>query len=342
MKNVKRYAVWVILSLFLQMSMYFYLDKFFFVNETSFKIKKVEDTKQKIKVVKNIKIPENSKNLTISYDGKYTSYFEEGNLKVINTQSAEEKVIPFEKGLNVSFCKWLPDRDRMFIAEKKVNKDSSIIKFSYYDVKTKEKTEIRDVFINLKDIKAEVQNMEFSTLTNVIYIKTGRMGNVSTIYRIDVMESMEKITSGLIGNMKIMTRDDKMLYEDKTNSRIRVSGLDKSVKITGVDKLALISIDKEGNIYVGQIDQGKIIKIFSGNLDLKTDSWKIIQLKSPVEIKNIFVSEEGKTYVNDNLKGTVTNITSNQETSYNGSFLEMNNNVISSLQDNLLFQTKIK
>ena len=342
MKSIKRYSVWVILSLFLQMSTYFYLDKFFFVNETSFKTKKIEVAQKTTKSVENIKIAENPKNLTISYDGKYTSYFESGTLKIINTQTAEEKVIPFEQGLTVSFCKWLPDRDRMFIAEKKVNEGVSIIKFSYYDVKTKEKTEVRDVSINLKDSKAEVQNMEFSTLTNVIYIKTGRKGNVSSIYRINVMATMEKVTTGLIGNIKIMTRDDKMLYEDTRYSQIRVSGLDKSVKIKGVDNLALLSIDKEDNVYVGQLQQGKIIKIFSGTLEKNADTWKITELKDPVQTKDIFVSLEGKIYVNDNLKGIVTDITSSQENSYKGIFLEMNNNVISSVQGNLLFETIIK
>jgi hypothetical protein len=230
----------------------------------------------------------------------------------------------------------------MFIAEKKVNKDSSIIKFSYYDVKTKEKTEVRDVFINLKDAKMEVQNIEFSTLTNVIYVKTGRKGNVSSIYRIDIMGSMEKVISGLIDNIKIMTRDDKMLYEDNRYSQIKVAGSDKTVRIKGVDKLALLSIDKESNIYVGQIEQGKIVKIFSGTLEENTDTWKISELKNPVERKDIFISLEGRKYVNDNLRGVVTDITSNQETSYKGKFLEMNNNVIGSVQGNLLFQTKIK
>lgn len=322
--------------------MYYYLDKFFFVNETSFKTKKIENTQKVTKSVENIKIPKNPMNLAISYDGKYTSYFEAGNLKVINTQTAEEKAIPFEQGLTVSFCKWLPDRDRMFIAEKKVNKDGSIIKFSYYDVKTKEKTEVRDVSINLKDSKSEVLNMEFSTLTNVIYIKTGRKGNVSSIYRINVMATMEKITTGLIGNIKIMTRDDKMFYEDTRYSQIRIAGLDKSVKIKGIDNLALLSIDKEDNIYVGQIDKGKIIKIFFGTLNQSTDAWKIIELKDPAQTKDIFISLEGKIYVNDNLKGVVTDITSSQENFYKGIYLEMNNNVISSVQGNLLFETIIK
>lgn len=342
MKSIKRYSIWIVVSLVLQMSLYLYLDKFFFVNETSFKTKKIEEVKKVTKVVENIKIPEKSTNLTLSYDGKYASYFEGGSLKVINTQTAEEKAIPFEQGLSVSFCKWLPDRDRMFIAEKKVDKDTSSIKFSYYDVKTKEKTVLRDVSINLRDVKADVQNMEFSTLTNVIYVKVGRKGNASSIYRINVMESMEKVTTGLIGNIKIMTREDKMLYEDIRFSQIKTAGSDKVFKIKDANKLSLISIDKEDNVYVGQIEQGKIVKIFYGALSQNTDTWKVTELKEPTEIKDIFVSLEGRTYVNDNLRGIVTDITSSKETSYIGSFLEMNNNVICSLQGNVLLQTTIK
>ena len=122
MKSIKKYAVWIMLSLFLQMSMYFYLDKYFFVNETSFTMKKIETTQNTTKLIENIKIPKKSENLTLSYDGKYASYLEAGNLKVINIQTSEEKDIPLEQGVKVSFYKWLPDRDRMFIAEKEVER----------------------------------------------------------------------------------------------------------------------------------------------------------------------------------------------------------------------------
>jgi len=342
MKSIKKYVVWIMLSLFLQMSMYFYLDKYFFVNETVFTSKKIDNTQNTTKLIENTKIPEKSEDLTLSYDGKYASYIEAGKLKIINLQTAEEEVIPFAQGVNISFYKWLPDRDRMFIAEKEVDKDSPIIKFSYYDVKTNDNTQLSNVFINLNDANDEVENMELSTLTNVIYIKIGQKGYISSVYRINVMGSIEEVASGFIGNIKIMTTVDKMLYEDISDSQIKVAGLDQTVNIRGVANLALISIDNEDNVYVGQVEQNKIVKIFSGTLDENTDSWKITVLKNPVERKNLFVSLEGRIYVNDSLSRTVKDITSNQETSYKGSFLEIDNNIISSIKNNLLFETTIK
>ncbi|ABK62414.1 hypothetical protein [Clostridium novyi] len=70
--------------------------------------------------------------------------------------------------------------------------------------------------------------------------------------------------------------------------------------------------------------------------------WDRIALDKSVDKKDIFISREGKIYINDNLKGIVIELGSNTEIKYKGTFLQMYDGGIASISDGKLVETLLK
>lgn len=350
MKHLKKILIWAMISLVIQFAGLFYLDKFYFVNETNFKEKKVDVAAKKKPAKIDIKIPEKAANISTSYDGKYLAYFDGETLKVLNTENAEEKKVELGDSAKVSYYKWLPDVNSIIIAEKYTSNKGNYIMLTNYDVAKNKKKDIKDErngesgHIVLPDKTSEVEDIELSTLTNIIYVKIGHKGGKNSIYSINVMGQMEKkkINSYVTGNLVIFPHEDKLAYEDLTYHKVYVTGVQGSINIKGVTSPTAIAVDSDDRLYIGQTEGEKVKKIFYGTLKEGTDKWKSVDLKVPVERKNIYVSEDGKIYVNDNLKGLVTEISKGMETAYKGEFLQMYNGGVISKSDNLIYKTAFK
>lgn len=344
MKNFKKIVVWVIISLILQSSVLLYLDKYYFVTETNFQAKKVETPKKP--TIKNVQInvPDTATQMSVSYDGKYLAYYEADTLKVVNTLTGEKKVVGFDKDIKLSFYKWQSDVDNLLIAEKKTTTKGDSIKLSRYEPQKDKKFDVNNdnkgnpIPILLPDKKSEVQDLEFSALTNMIYAKIGHSGSRNSIYAIDVMARMNKlkINSYFTGNIVSFRTDSRMVYEDLTYHKIYVTGLGGAITIKGVTSPALLATDEDDNLYIGQRDGDKITKIYYGQVTDSTSKWNSIDLKNPVKAKDIFISGSGKIYINDNLKGLVLNVTDNKEINYKGQFLQIYNGGMFSLSEGIL------
>ncbi|KEH97512.1 hypothetical protein Z962_03065 [Clostridium botulinum C/D str. BKT12695] len=70
--------------------------------------------------------------------------------------------------------------------------------------------------------------------------------------------------------------------------------------------------------------------------------WDRMPLDKSVDKKDIFVSRDGKIYINDNLKGVVIELGSNTEIKYKGTFLQMYDGGIASISEGKLVETLLK
>lgn len=351
MKRFKRISAWIIVSLVLQSSVLLYLDKFYFVNETDFKTKKIE-TPTATPIVKNIEIniPGKATHVSTSFDGKFIAYYDGDNLEVVNTVDGTKKQVSFEKDEKVSFYKWLPDINAMIIAEKKTTSKGDTLSFSNYDVQKDKKKDIsvdskgKTNVINLPDKQSEVQDIVMSTLTNMIYIKIDHKGNKNSVYSMNVMSQIEKMRlySASTGDILTFTHEARLAYEDGIYGKVYVTGINKPITIKGVTKTALIATDDENKLYVGQLEGTKVSKIYYGLVKEATDKWKAIELKNQVDKKDIYVSLEGDVYVNDNLKGIVTNINTGKETKYTGKFLQIYKGGIAAISNGKLVKVSFE
>jgi hypothetical protein len=341
-KLVKWGCIGVTISLGIQCLGFAYLDKHFLATDSSIKVTNeyVEEEQTKQEAVQ-IDIPQEAKNLSTSFDGKYISYYENNILHVINTKTGDNKKIDFQEGIVVSNYKWIYDRNRMVILEK----NEGNIKLSYYDIDRDQKE--KSLTICKATQSAEVKDIEISTLTNMIYIRIEDSGK-SKIYSFNSMDEMNNASTRttLVGNMRVLTLENKLVYEDQAENKIYVYEKSKenpnkgyvnnAINIEGVTKPVLLSTDDNDNIFIGSEQDGKITDVYYGNLEQSTIKWKKQILAKPVLSKHLYVNRKGEIYLNDILKGELTNLTINKPYTYEGEvigiydtgFMTMNKNKI--------------
>lgn len=342
MKVLKRITLWALISLILQFSGFFYADKYLLTSDTSpVKTKKIVSKTNESQEA-SINIPDDAENITMSYDGKFVAYYHDDTLKVVDTKTADEKNVDFGDDVEISYYKWLPDRNRMLIAEKSNSKFASNFTLAYYDVDKDIKEDVKE--LDWSNKKSEVADIQASPLTNVIYVKVANGGKRSSVYWINIMKELKKVDTKayMIGKINIIPHEDKLVYEDLTYHRIYATDQNQPIDINGVDDPTLLGIDDDDTIYIGQADKdNNVSKIFYGNMKEDTNTFTSVSLDSSVDKNDIYVDSSGYIYVNDNFKGIVTEMKNRKQYKYLGTFVQIYENGIASVSDGKLVKTPI-
>lgn len=333
MKGFKKIIIWTLIPIMMELVGLLYIDQFYLNDETSFNATKVDVTSKKEPNKIKVKISEDAKNIGVSYTGDYISYYEKGVIKVVDTSNNKEKEIKVDDDAQISSYKWLADRDIMLIAEKyNGGGNSNYLKFESYNAKKDEKTVLSDdknkqLKISLADDKYEVLDMALSSATNVTYVKVGKDGAKSRIYRINVMAQVEetKYVSSKLGKITAANKEDKLIYEDITSNRIRVAGA-KNPIATGENAIHyLLSTDSEDRVYIGNGENGKIKKIFIGSVKTGNQQWKTVNLSQQTNKNDIYITTSGKIYINNPSANVVTELETGKETKYEGTLVHVYN-----------------
>jgi hypothetical protein len=333
MKGLKKIIMWTLIPIVLELVGLLYVDQFYLTDETSFNAKKVDVTAKKQSNKINVKVSEDANNIGVSYNGNYISYYEDGVITVVDTSNNKKKEIKIDDGAKFSSYKWLADRDIMLIAEKyNDDNDSNYLKFASYNAKKDEKTVLsndknKELKISLDDDKYEVLDMALSAATNVTYVKVGKDGAKSRIYRINVMAQMEetKYVNCKLGKIAAANKEDKLIYEDTTNNRIRVAGASNPIATGENATHYLLSSDSEDKVYVGNGENGKIKKIFIGDVKTGKQEWKILNLEQQTSKNDIYITTSGKIYINNPSMNVVVELETGKETKYTGSLVKVYN-----------------
>ena len=334
MKWMKRISIWIAISLSLQVLGLFYIDRYFLATDSKIIMKKVDENKsEKVKNI-DITVPDNVENILVSYDAKYLSYYENDKLNIVNSKDGSVKNIEVEEGIKISFYEWLPDRNRMLLVEKKSFDTSSNLVLYYYDVAKSEKVKVKDLAWG--DTKAEVEDIQLSTLTGVTYVKVSNKGQRSSIYRIDRMGNMTKTNTipNFVTNIALVRHEDKLIYEGLVYNTIYTTSNNEPINIKDVEKLTLVGTDDDDNVYLGELKDNYISKIYYGKTSQNTEEWEVFNLQMPSERNDLFVTSSGKVYQNDALRGVIKEINSGTLTSYEGKLLQLYTKGIVSLVNN--------
>lgn len=333
MKGFKKIIIWTLIPILIELVGLIYIDQFYLNDETSFNAKKVDITAKKEPNKINVKVSEDANNIGVSYNGNYISYYKDGVIQVVDTSNNKKKEIKIDDSAKFSSYKWLPDRDIMLIAEKhNDDNDSSYLKFESYNAKKDEKSVLsndknKELKISLDDDEYGVLDMALSTATNVTYVKVGKDGGKSRIYRINVMAQMEetKYVNCKLGKITVTNKEDKLIYEDTTNNRIRIVG-NKNPIATGENATHyLLSTDSEDKVYIGNGENGKVKKIFVGSVKATKQDWKILNLQQQTSKNDIYITTNGKIYINNSSMNVVTELETGKETKYTGSLVKVYN-----------------
>lgn len=338
MKKVfKNMIICIIISLTIQIGGLFYLDSNFLTSSSTVKSQKVVDSSTSTKIsVSKVKVPSDATTINVSYDANYVSYYVNDVLFVVNTITGKSINVSSSNGVKISFYRWLPDRNRMLIVE---TQDRNL-SLSYYDVAQSQKTSVTDILMISSTSK--VKEIEAAPLPNVIYIKVANSTTYDSIYWVNIMKSRKKIITKTenIGKIKVVPHEDKMLYEDASNNKVYATGVDDALSFIGSTKSCLLGIDNDDQVYIGDVDSsGNVDKIYYGTLK---GSWQTLTVDTPVTKSHLFVTATGKVYINDNLKGTVTELSTGKATTYKGVFVQLYSNGVASISDGSLVKTPFK
>ena len=322
MSWTKRISIWIVISLSLQCLGFFYIDHYFLASDSKVVSKKVvEEVSTKAKNI-DITIPTNAENILVSYDAKYISYYADEKLVTVNCLTGESKNIKSEDGCNISYASWVTGRNRMILVEN--DESSNLILYSYDVVKDlKSKT----IELEWGGTNPKIEDIQTAPLTGLIYVKVSNKDNNSSIYRIDRNPDMSKIHTipKHVGNMVLIRYEDKLFYEGSVYNKIYVTGKSNAISVGDVDKFTLIGTDEKDNIYLAQLKDNLISKLYYGKTSQDTSTWKAIELQTPCAKENLFILTNGKIYQNDSLKGIVKDIDCGAKTKYEGKLLELYN-----------------
>ncbi|MBZ9625244.1 hypothetical protein G9F71_020585 [Clostridium sp. FP2] len=320
----KRISIWIVVSLSLQCLVLFYIDHYFLATSDSKVVSKkiIEDKKEETKKI-DITVPESAEKILASYDAKYLSYYEDQQLKIVNCKDGKVKDIEAKEGSEICFYKWLPDRNRMYLVEKNSNDESGKLVLYSYDLSKGEKSKVKD--LNWSNGGTKVEDIQVSTLTGFYYVKASNNGERSSTYKISRMGNMTKVDTipNKVSNIVSSRHKDNLVYEGSVYNKIYATDLEEPITVKDVDKLAIIGIDNNDNVYLGELKDKLVSKIYYGKTEDKTEDWKTIELQQPCERDDLFVSDAGKVYQHDSLQGVVKEINSGSQTSYEGKFLQM-------------------
>lgn len=342
MRRFKRMLKWSIFPLIIELSLLFYANNFYLTQNLKFSITKETGTESKTDFSKiKVSVPSNATLINASYDGRYVSYLSNGVLKVVNSQDNTEETVKFPSNIKATYYKWLPDRDRLLIAERNAEGNGSYYyTISYYDTREKERVELSDssgktVKMSIPDSKYEVDSIALSTLTNATFIKISEDDIKNKVYRIDAMSELESFLNNnyKIGTIATLNRNDKFIYEDLTHKRIGIVG-NSTTYMSDIINPYILGIDGEDNLYIGSAKGTEVTTIFYKAMDDSTaKNWETIKLSEPTEKGDIYITDEGNIYTDDSFRGILKDIKTGKEIKYTGTFLSIVKGGIMTLQD---------
>lgn len=340
---MKKIIKWSILALVIELIGFFYVDRFYLAGITNFNIVNVPLKKVEAKKKLDVQIPEEAKSIAISYDGKFVAYILNGGVKVVNRESGKDASAKLFQGTKATNLNWLPDRDRMYIAEK----GSNFIKFSSYDALKDENIQWndnhgKDVRIVLSSSQYEVKDLALSVNTNVTYVNVGNSSR-SIIYRFNAMSqlSKEKEYFSKLGRIGVMQLEDRFIYEDISKKQLFIEGYANIFKDKILNNPCFLGADFDDIAYLGSRSGDKITKIYYGLLKTPIRSWKSITLSTSVTKENISISIDGNIYQNNALNGKIINLKTNKSSDYNGKLIAVYKNGIVSMENNTLKENKL-
>lgn len=341
MKKFRKIIIWAMLSVMMQCAGLLFLDKVLFKHSSEFTAKKVEDTSISKDI--NISIPSDAEKVSVSFDGRYITYYQNDKLKLINTKTSEDKEILSDT--EILFSKWIPKNNMIMIAEKATgDSGKEVIKLQTYNPRTDVENPMLELCNYQKGM--EVQDIVTSYLSGVNYACISNGKNNTSIYRIDINNDKTQIAKKIssLGTITTFIHKDVLLYEDSLNKCFYryTNGNRTQIHFNQSNNLIILGTDNDDNIYMGELSEDKVSKVIYGKDETDTNTWKTISLEKSKNPSDIYITSDGSILVNDNLQGKVTNILKNTTVSYNGKFISVNDKVVCSSDSGSIYLKSIE
>lgn len=331
MKKIKLIILWVLISVVLQCSVLFFLNNFYFKDDTDVSMQQISISDNMNQKTIHVSIPASASNISVSFDGVYITYKNDGVYKIADSSTGNTKDLGSSDS-PVLCARWLTGRDIVLTLQ---NVNGEIVLYST-DAQNGESRKLVNVaqysqnFTNY-DIKA-------STITGVTYVRVDNM-----IYRIDINQiSAQPIypVVNYLGSMDTMPTKDRLIYVANQGTVLHMTQPIAKINMNTSNPLTILGIDDNGVIYLGEMEYGYVKSIITKNLNNPNDPSKTIQLKEPVTNNDISVRQDGKIYVNYNMQSEVEELTSKAITKYKGQFIGYYQYGVSTLESGKYYKQK--
>lgn len=349
MKKIKIIMLLILISIIVQNGILYYFNNYYFVTVSTINYSKVD-----ISTPNNndyISIPNEASDIKISYTGNYLLYKVNKQYFVYNFITKVANKISLEQSTKNSYVNWNYYNDRVMVIE---NESNQFKVFNYYPDRN-----IKEVVLDI-NAKSEIYKLPQNddTITDVkinnlntnIYI-TSTKGNSSFrhLSRLDITGGVVKIntSSNNIKNYYLFKQDDNIILQDNLNNMIYcINGNKTSIlDIKDILNPVLLSIDKDGKLYIGEKVNDKIEKIYISDLTKRDGKNELIYTKNifkePILEENIYITDSGKVFINDNLKGTLMSLNNQVTYRYKGQLLDFYKDGVLTLYNNKLLKQKI-
>lgn len=290
-------------------------------------IKSSKKDDAEVKSFKELSLNQNVTDVMLSHNGRWVSYIENGKLKIFDIN--ENKMDEFSSGKNgeIVYYKWLNEGSSMMIIQKIEEKDGeSYFDPVSYDAKKQEYIDVVDfdyneIKIPITDPNESVSDIQFSTATNVFYIKIDKSNGKSNLYSLNVMNQMKCVKENKnIGNIVVPTTSANCIME--INGGIFALNSREEIKVPNLQNPRILGADKDDYVYFGDEINGKIENLCYCMLNSEDKAWKYFKLKEPAELNEIKIDYSGKLLIIDDDKKTVYDVKKEKEIKYEGNFLQ--------------------
>ena len=326
MKILKRIIICIIISLIIQCTILFYFDKILFKESNEFTVENIATVIDD--EAPSICIPNDAQDIKGSFNGDFITYFENEELKIVNTLTGEVKEILNDiKILNIE---WVPKSNTLFLVENNQGK----INVKTYNAENETEQDVCE----LCDYKEDIKVQSFISLSTEYLSITNK--ERTTVYRIDIEKEVKKVSKSklLMGSASVSQNKDIFYFEDLDKNEFYQysNGEIKQLNLDDMEKLVIVKAI--GNtLYIGKCsDSGKVSQILYESPEVNFKEWKSQMLPEEADKNDIYISSNNQIYINNNAKGNVINITTGENIKYDGKFLFMNDKVICNLNNNYL------
>lgn len=344
MKTLKKVVTWSLVALLLQSALFFMVDKYYektLMNTKVTEVRVYKDSKPQKNIA--INIPLDAEKIEASFDGKYISYYENSELTSINTYDGSKHTINAGNNSKLVYSKWLPATNNMILCEQNLNSRRNITFFTY-DAENSNKvtptdTNNHNIILTLNNSTDKISNVVLPSSIGIMYIKVMKSNGKNDIFYNDANgKTTTLLSSKNIGNVGAFENKSNLIYDDITNNTVRITN--STWKINN-KQTCLLNTDDSDNLYIGVLENGRVRKILYGSIDATIDKLTSLTFKETENKINISITRNGKVYVNNSVKGYVTENATNKKISYKGKLLKITDKAILSLLSGKLLEVNL-
>ncbi|MEN6390862.1 MAG: hypothetical protein ABFD04_10645 [Syntrophomonas sp.] len=277
----KEYLYMLLISIALQIGVYYYVDQVVLLPAATFSQEAILDVS---------KLPANPAH--VSYDKKY--YVEMQSQGVVFY--ADNNIIteiPIEEEDQITHFSWVPETHLALIAISGSMSDDTALSLKIYNIEN-------DLFVQEQQIiglpgDSQIISAVYSSQFDVSYVLV-KDSKTSSIYRTIKNNFPVKLsTSSPISRIALLPGNDILLFDNQDTYAIYTIDEKSKQKMISPreEQYALIGTDRDSNIYIGQLtSEGLISAILKGTLD--GGFTEVQPLENPYPVASVIVSYDGK------------------------------------------------